>query len=158
MKITENDVLAAQKAWGDAIIKAGEAYQKGFDLYPFAKRGLQYLYGFGERDVLFKPTRANDVPFRSTLEEAISYFIGGIIKEDTGFAMSMFQRIVFDNYKIVLYDDEAFAIGRYTFMTEDGNSIVAEYTLGYYLSNDQNVKIFLHHSSFPAGEVNKGLR
>lgn len=152
MKITIEDILSVQKAWGDAIVKAGEAYEKGFDLLPFAKRGLKHLYGFGERDVLFKPTRAIDVPFRSTLDEAVSYFIGGIIKEDHGFATSMFQKIIFNNYKIVMSGDEAFAIGCYTFVTQDGTEMTAEYTIGYYLSTDKNVKIFLHHSSFPYRE------
>lgn len=148
-KIEKQDILRVQKAWGDAIVKAGEAYEKGFELKPFAIRGLNYLYGFGEREVLFKPTRAVKVPFRSTLEEAVSYFVGGIVEEDAGFAKSQFTKIVFDNYKIVLSGEEAFAIGCYTFYKADGTAIVAEYTFGYYLSDDKNVKIFIHHSSFP---------
>lgn len=149
MKITKEDIIAAQKAWGEAIVKAGVAYQKDIDLVPFAKRALSHFYGFGEREVLFKPTRASKFPFRSSLNEAISYFIGGEIEEDSGFAITMYQAVIFDNYKISIHGNEAFAIGLYTFVNPDGSHTVAEYTIGYYLSDDQNIKIFLHHSSFP---------
>lgn len=153
MKVTEQEVIEAQNNWAEAIVKAGRVYaEEKRDLRLLAKKGLQILYGFGEREVLFKPTRARIVPFRSTIEEAISYFIGGEIKEDKGFATSQFQDIQFNNYKITIKDDEAFAIGHYTFINSDGSEIVAEYTLGYYRSSSGKLKIFLHHSSFPYAE------
>lgn len=154
MGILKQDVYDAQEAWKQAILKA-EAYAELGKLEDMAKRAIKRLYGFGERDVLFKPTRASEVPFRSTLEEAVSYFIGGIIREDAGFALSGFQDIIFDNYKVITNENEAFAIGQYTFILEGGASLKADYTIGYYLNENNVVKIFLHHSSFPYQAVQK---
>lgn len=148
MKISIQDVYDAQEAWRQALLKTDE-YVQSENFEEVAKRVIQRLYGFGERDILFKPTRAAIVPFRSELNEAVSYFIGGHIAEDAGFALSDFQDIRFDNYKVITRGDEAFAIGQYTFINHDGSMIVAEYTIGYYLNEHGLVKIFLHHSSFP---------
>ena len=46
--------------------------------------------------VLFKPTKAKEVPFRYTLEDALSYFIGGKYPEDSGFALEPWKEINFD--------------------------------------------------------------
>lgn len=148
MKITLQDVYDAQDAWRQALLKTNE-YTKSENFEDIAKRVIQRLYGFGERDILFKPTRAVEVPFRSKLDEAVSYFIGGHIREDVGFALSNFQDMQYDNYQVITNENEAFAIGKYTFVHPDGSTIVAEYTIGYYLNEHGLVKIFLHHSSFP---------
>ena len=51
------------------------------------------LYGYGHTNVLFKPTKAADEPFRPTPESAMSYFVGGTavengLEEDAGFAIN----------------------------------------------------------------------
>ena len=51
------------------------------------------LYGYGHSNVLFKPTKAADEPFRPTPESAMSYFVGGTavengLEEDAGFAIN----------------------------------------------------------------------
>lgn len=147
-KLTETDILDAQKKWADSLVKAGEIEESGRELFLFAKRTLFHLYGFGEREVLFKPTKARVTRFRSTVEEAISYFIGGSLAEDEGFARNRFKEVTFSNYKIIIHCDEAFVNGTYHFLFPDGNQISADYTIGYYLSEAGHAKIFLHHSSF----------
>merc|ERR1711990_64257 len=47
---------------GDYVAAAGEAAGK--------------LYGYGKSDVLFKPTKATNNPFRPTADDAMSYFVG----------------------------------------------------------------------------------
>ncbi len=55
------------------------------------------LYGFKEEgmEVLFKPTKASEVPIRHDYDQAVSYFVGAAaagddigIKEDKGFAIN----------------------------------------------------------------------
>merc|ERR1711988_1268950 len=94
--------------------------------------------GFG--DVLFKPTKAADVPFRPTPGEAMSYFVGGSnvdagYDEDAGFAInggSGWSSVVFRNHCIELLGTSAIAMGSYVFTdatTKD--KVTVEYTFGY---------------------------
>ena len=39
------------------------------------------LYGYGRTNVLFKPTKAAEFPFRPSASEAMSYFVGGAAAE-----------------------------------------------------------------------------
>ena len=60
-----------------------------------ASNAAAELYGYGHSNVLFKPTKATDHPFRPTGEEAMSYFVGADAMsndefkgEDAGFAIN----------------------------------------------------------------------
>ena len=73
--------------------------------------------------MLFKPTKAADVPFRPTGEEAMSYFVGGgaVAKgyaEDAGFAINGgkgWKNVQFTNHDIELNGNMAIAMGSYVF-------------------------------------------
>ena len=51
-------------------------------------------------------------------------------EEDTGFALSKWSEIVFDNSNIIINEDIAIAMGNYNFKNETGN-IKAEYSFVY---------------------------
>ena len=76
-------------------------------------------YGYGN-NVLFKPTKAAEHPFRPTGGEAMSYFVGGNVvdegyEEDAGFAINGgkgWKNVVFANHQIDLNGPVAIAMGR----------------------------------------------
>ena len=49
---------------------------------------------------------------------------------------------------MILENDRALAMGNYFFTDTEGNEVKVEYTFGYKLVKG-NLKIDLHHSSFP---------
>merc|ERR1719231_340218 len=134
--VTEADVLAVQAKWAGAIVKISEVHRAGGDYVATAAEAAGELYAYGHEDVLFKPTKARDVRFRPTAEQAMSYFVGASavkdgIAEDGGFAING-------------------AKGTYDFTcATTGDVATVEYTLGYQRCADGVVRIFLHHSSVP---------
>ena len=158
--VTEQDVLAAQKAWADAIVGISKTYLSGGDYVGHAGQAAGELYGYGHTNVLFKPTKAKDVPFRPDANGAMSYFVGadavtGGIPEDHGFAINGgkgWSKVVFDNHMIDCNGSVALAMGTYYFTSsDDGSESKVEYTFGYKKNADGKVRIFLHHSSLPYG-------
>ena len=156
--VTEAEVLAAQNAWADAIKWISKCYFYGGDYVAAASKAAGELYGYGHSKVLFKPTKAKDVQFRSTASQAMSYFVGaravdGGISEDGGFAINGgkgWSDVVFDNHQIDLNRDVAIAMGNYYFTSAaDGSKTKVEYTFGYKKNKDGKVRISLHHSSVP---------
>ena len=150
ISITKNDVLKAQQEWADGIVDIGAIFLAKGDYQQRASRHIKDLYAFDGSEVMFKPTLASDVPFRKTFNEALSYFIGGEISEDNGFAITPWSKVRFGEQQIVLNNDSALAMGHYFFTRFDNNQeIKVEFTFGYVRSNSGNLIINLHHSSLP---------
>ena len=149
--ITKEEVLAAQNKWGEGIVNIATLYREGKDYKTAAAEFAGSKYGFDEREVLFKPTKAAVIPFRHDLEGAISYFIGGNEKyqEDQGFAIQPIVKVEFRNVGMVLKGQEAISMGHYLFTDINGGETLVEYTMCFYRSEDRSLKLFLHHSSFP---------
>ena len=112
---------------------------------------INRLYGYNNGTVLFKPTKAKDNQFRLTFEGAKSYFIGenSDFSEDKGFALQPWINVRFENASVVLKENSAIAMGNYFFTETSGNVVKVEYTFGYFLNENNNLKINLHHSSLP---------
>jgi len=143
--ITKDEVIAVQKAWGDGIVNIGKAE----DYEAAARNHLNTLYGYGMRKVLFNPTKSSENQFRGTKEEAVSYFVTGIVPEDKGFALAPYTNVRFENEGIVTDCDSAMAMGNYYFTTTKGTEIKVEYTFGYFKDENGKLRINLHHSSLP---------
>ena len=147
--MTKEDIIKAQKEWSEGIIKMGEISDNRESLELFVSDFLDRLYNFDDQ-VLFKPTKARDIQFRNDKKSAISYFIAGNDREcdeDTGFALSSWSKITFENKDIILGKEYAIAMGNYTF--ENNNlKVKVEFSFGYIKVNGL-VKINLHHSSIP---------
>jgi len=157
--ITELEVLKAQSNWAAAIKNISKVYLDGGDYIGAAGTAAGQLYGYGDTNVLFKPTKAAEYPFRPTANEAMSYFVGGSVvdggyAEDAGFAINGgkgWKNVVFDNHQVELNGNMAIAMGTYYFTSAaDDSETKVEYTFGY-KKNDagDKVRIFLHHSSVP---------
>lgn len=149
--ISKNQVLEAQTLWGNGVVKIGELRENRADCEAFASSFLDERYAFEAGQVLFKPTKCADIQFRPTKPEALSYFIAGenrACNEDKGFAIQPWTKVRFENTGFILEENRAIAMGNYFFTDLDGNEAKVEYTFGYKLI-EGNLKIDLHHSSFP---------
>jgi hypothetical protein len=147
--IGEELIREAQRLWAEGIIKIGKAYLEGKDYQVMAINFLKELYAFDEGIVLFKPTKAKEVPFRYTLEDALSYFIGGKHSEDSGFALEPWREINFDVKGEIYLGDIALSQGHYYFVSgKTGATLKVEFTFGYKLIK-RKLKIILQHSSLP---------
>ena len=170
--LTSKDVTECQEKWANAIVSISQTYldskKKVMRYQPtrgnyvsVAADAAHELYGYGHTNVLFKPTKATDNPFRSTGESAMSYFVGGSavdngLEEDAGFAINGgkgWKTVVFKNHQIDYTGNVAIAMGSYDFTcATTGDVTTVEYTFGYKRCDDGKPRIFLHHSSMPYGK------
>lgn len=148
-KISEADVVAAQKTWGEGIVAISSVHAEGGDYEARATQHINDLYAYGMTPVMFKPTLAAEDQFRETFDEALSYFIGQEGSEDKGFAISGWTDVEWDNNAVYTDGDSATAMGNYFFSKADGSKTKVEYTFHYVKDDNGNLKINLHHSSLP---------
>jgi|TARA_B100000768_G_C11019620_1_gene265591 hypothetical protein len=149
--ITQEQVEEIQNTWGDGVVKIGALKHDRMECEIFTSEFLNNLYAFDKGKVLFKPTKCEKEQFRPTKSEALSYFISGddrACDEDKGFAIQPWTKVRFENAGFILEIDRAISMGNYFFTDLDGNEAKVEFTFGYKLI-DGNLKIDLHHSSFP---------
>ena len=149
--VTQEQVEKIQNTWGDGDVKIGALKHDRKECEKCASEFLDNLYAFDKGKVLFKPTKCEKEQFRPTKSEALSYFISGddrACDEDKGFAIQPWTKVRFENTGFILEIDRAISMGNYFFTDLDGNEAKVEYTFGYKSING-NLKIDLHHSSFP---------
>lgn len=148
--ITEEEVAAAQKAWGEGIVNIGKVSTDGGDVKAAATQHINDFYGYEDgMKVLFKPTLAAEDQFRETFDEALSYFIGTEGTEDGGFAIKPWTAVRWENNSTIVDGDSATAMGNYYFTDTDGNDTKVEYSFGYTKNEAGDLVITLHHSSVP---------
>lgn len=151
MTITTEQIEHAQQAWGEGIVRIAAAHANGGDYEALARDHIETLYAYGLCPVLFKPTLAKDKPFRRTIEEALSYFVASnsACPEDKGFAIKGWTHVRFDDVDVVVNGAMAMSMGNYFFTAPDGSEQKVEFSFGYVLDDDGNLRIALHHSSLP---------
>ncbi|KAJ8602082.1 hypothetical protein CTAYLR_001629 [Chrysophaeum taylorii] len=156
--ITYNEVRAALKAWTNGIIEIGKVYQEGGDYKAKAMEVIESNYAFSHdtapgNQLLFKPTKAAEHPFRSQFDEFVSYFVGdGKYCEDAGFAITPWSKIRYDMYGVYIVGPTATVSGNYWFTNaNDGSETKVEYSFQFVrVANPAGkLKIILHHSSIP---------
>ena len=148
-KIQAEDVVAAQEEWGNGIVAIAKVHSEGGDFKARATEHINSLYAYGETPVMFKPTLAAEDQFRETFEEALSYFIGTEGSEDKGFAIKGWTNVRWESNGIYTDGDSAMAMGNYFFTGPDGTETKVEYTFGYVVDDEGDLRINLHHSSLP---------
>ena len=147
---TKFEIIKAQELWAQNVIEIGDLYTKNKDYKSKANVFVKEFYAFDFCEVLFKPTLASEKQFRYTYDDALSYFIGGHISEDNGFALKPWKEINFGERKITILNEIALSMGNYFFHSVDGSNVVkVEFTFGYVKDKDNNLLINLHHSSIP---------
>lgn len=152
--ITEAEVLAAQQAWGNALVAIATEYDsKGYAAAKkLAEQVVDSAYGYAMGPVLFKPTLTTaPQTFRTDREGAIAYFVGGSerFKGDSGFALKGWRSFEITNAGILLKGNSATSMGNVTVIDAKGNRTTVDKTWGYVRGPDGKLKIVLHHSSLP---------
>jgi hypothetical protein len=152
--ITEADVIAAQNAWGNALVAIATAYDtKGIEEARKVAEGvIDSAYGYEMVPVLFKPTlAAPPTTFRTTRDGALSYFIGqdADYPGDSGFALKGWRSFEIENAGIYIDGDTAISMGNVHVTDKDGKTTTVDKTWAWTLGDDGKMKIVLHHSSLP---------
>ena len=149
--ITKEQVTNVQIEWGKGVVEIGALKNFRSDCESYTSDFLDRLYSFENGTVLFKPTKCEEIQFRPNKAKAKSYFIAGedrACSEDKGFAINPWLKVRFENSNLILDENRAIAMGNYYFTNTSGTEVKVEYTFGYKLING-NLKIDVHHSSFP---------
>lgn len=155
--ITEADVLAAQRAWGEALVKISTDFESGgiAKAKATANAVIDAAYGFQFGPVLFKPTlTTTPQTFRTTKEGALSYFVGDnkAFPEDKGFALKGWRSVQIKNVAIQLHGDTALSMGNVSITDKSGKITTVDKTWGYVRDDKGALRIVLHHSSLPVAK------
>ena len=154
MPITQDNLVAARTAWGEALIAISKAFEDGgIDAArSLASDVLDAAYGYDLGPVLFKPTLSGgEQTFRTTKEGALSYFVAhdDTYPNDGGFAIRGWRDVRYAEAASFIEGDVGMWMGSAFFTDKDGNVTQADKTFGYKKDADGIVKIVLHHSSLP---------
>jgi len=154
ISITEAEVLAAQKAWGNALVNISTTYdQKGIAAArTLADKVINELYAYQSGLVLFKPTlTTGNQTFRTTNKGALSYFVGGdsSFPKDTGFALKGWRKVEIRNAGIFIVGNTATTMGNVDITDKTGKVTTVDKTWQFIRGDDGKLRIILHHSSLP---------
>jgi hypothetical protein len=152
--ISVAEVLAAQRAWGDALVRISTDFEQGGinRARATANRVLDTAYGYNLGPVLFKPTlTVAPQTFRTTREGALAYFVGGdkAFPSDNGFALKGWTRVDIDNAAIHINGDVAKTMGKVTLTDRTGKKTTVDKTWAFKKDDAGQLRIVLHHSSLP---------
>ncbi|TAF10598.1 MAG: hypothetical protein EAZ77_02950 [Nostocales cyanobacterium] len=152
--ITESEVLAAQKAWGDALVAISTTYdEKGkAAAKALAEKVIDQAYGYQFGAVLFKPTLTKTPQtFRTTRQGALAYFVGGdpSFPDDTGFALKGWRKVEIRNAGIFIVGNVATTMGNVLITDKTGKVTTVDKTWQFVKDNNGKLRIVLHHSSLP---------
>jgi hypothetical protein len=150
--ITEQEILDAQKAWGEGIVLIGKTFLEEGDYKAVALKHINKFYNYSEGSVLFKPTLASHKQFRTNIDGALSYFVAGDdnYTEDHGFAIKPWSSVRWESIGTKIIGNMAVAMGNYYFTPSNGgDEVKVEYSFAYTKNKDGELKIILHGSHLP---------
>jgi hypothetical protein len=150
--ITRDEVVQALDDWGKGLMSIATAKANNEDYVAVAIDVIKKAYNYDNGLVLFKPTVAAEIPFRTTFTGALSYFVGGnpAFPEDTGFALSPWKSVSFEIVGIVYGKGRVIVQTITTLTKQDGSSVTPYFSMGFTRTSESGaLKIDLHHSSLP---------
>jgi hypothetical protein len=152
--ITEAEVLAAQRAWGDALVAISTTYeQKGqAAAKALAEQVIDAAYGYQLGGVLFKPTLTTaPQTFRTTKAGALAYFVGDdpAFPKDKGFALKGWRQVEIQNAAIFIEGDVATTMGNVMITDKTGKVTTVDKTWKFLKDSNGKLRIMVHHSSLP---------
>lgn len=152
--LTEAEVVAAQKAWGEALVAISKEYEANGHARAktLANTVLDKAYGYNLGPVLFKPTlTSSPQTFRTTKDGALAYFVGGDPKypKDTGFALQGWRSVEIKNAAVQIHGDTASTTGNVMMTDKAGNVTVVDKSWTFKKTDDGAIRIVAHHSSLP---------
>ncbi|MEB3220248.1 MAG: hypothetical protein VKN72_28995 [Nostocales cyanobacterium 94392] len=152
--ITESEVLAAQKAWGDALVAISTTHDTKGKAAAKALAGkvIDDAYGYQFGPVLFKPTLSvAPQTFRTTRAGALSYFVGDDTNfpTDKGFALNSWRKVEIQNAAVLITGDTATTMGNVMVTDKQGKTTTVDKTWEFIKDDNGKLRIVLHHSSLP---------
>ncbi len=137
--------------WGKGIVSIGKLNDHPLKQKENAQEFIREFYGYDDFQVVFKPTKAVQIPFRKNFEGALSYFIANNpnFPEDHGFALTPWQQVRFEFAGIQIVNGIGMAMGNYFFLDKGGHELKAEFSFVVTANKENLLKIILHHSSLP---------
>jgi hypothetical protein len=152
--ITESEVLAAQRAWGEALVAISTTYEtKGIGAAKaLAGRVIDEAYGYQFGPVLFKPTlTVAPQTFRTTRAGALAYFVGDDrdFPMDKGFALRGWRKVEAKNAAIFISGNTATTMGNVIIADKNGKITIVDKTWQFFKDDNGKLRIVLHHSSLP---------
>jgi hypothetical protein len=152
--ISESEVLAAQKAWGEALVAISTTYDtKGIQTAKaLAGKVIDAAYGYQFGPVLFKPTlTVAPQTFRTTRAGALAYFVGGdpAFPKDKGFALNGWRKVEIKNSAIFISGNTATSMGNVMITNKEGKVTTVDKTWQFIKDDNGKLRIVLHHSSLP---------
>jgi len=149
---TSGEVMKALDDWGKGLVSIAMAKANNGDYAAVARSMITKAYNYDNGLVLFKPTVAAAIPFRTTFDGALSYFVGGNadFPEDKGFALSPYKSVGFEIVGILYDTNRAIVQTKTTFTKTDESQVKAYFSMSFTReSKKDSLKIDLHHSSLP---------
>ncbi|MAJ30231.1 MAG: hypothetical protein CMQ73_03115 [Gammaproteobacteria bacterium] len=145
--MSSNQIEHFLNSWKDGVIEIGRIHLEGGDYEKSAELFVSTHYAFDSEEVLFKPTFTKEVIFRNSKDLALSYFIGGEVAEDKGFALKPWEEIRLEELSIIEQDNLMVAMGTLNFkpLNLEENTLIAFTFL--LIDTDDSLKIKVHHSS-----------
>ena len=145
--MSSNQIEHFLNSWKDGVIEIGRIHLEGGDYEKSAELFVSSHYAFDSEEVLFKPTFTKEVIFRNSKDLALSYFIGGQVAEDKGFALKPWEEIRLEELNIIEQDNLMVAMGTLNFkpLNLEENTLIAFTFL--LIDTDDSLKIKVHHSS-----------
>lgn len=152
--VTEQEVLAAQKAWCGALVDISKTHEAQGQVAAkeLAGKVIDAAYGYQMGAVLFKPTlTVAPQTFRTTRAGALSYFVGGdpSFPKDTGFALKGWTKCEIANAAIFIAGDSATTMGNVSVTNKDGKVTTVDKTWKFVKDDAGKLRIVVHHSSLP---------
>ena len=144
MAINETDVKLFVDSWKQGVLDIKNIYDNKGDYQEQASKFLETHYLFETESVLFKPTLTREEIFRNSFDRALSYFIGGDIDEDKGFAIQEWESIDTDQINILIEEGLVIAMGVLSFKSDEVLKVAFTFMLK---ESNSDLKIKVHHSS-----------
>ena len=144
MSINETDVKLFVDSWKQGVLDIRNVYHNKGDYQEQASEFLKTHYLFDTECVFFKPTLTREEIFRNSFDGALSYFIGGDIDEDRGFALQEWKSINTDQINILIEDLLIIAMGVLSFKSDEVLKVAFTFILK---ESNSDLKIKVHHSS-----------
>ena len=144
MAINKTDVKLFVDSWKQGVLDIKNVYENKGDYQEQASIFLETHYLFETESVLFKPTLTHEEIFRNSFDRALSYFIGGDINEDKGFAIQEWKSIETDQINILIEDGLIIAMGVLSFKSDEVLKVAFTFMLK---ESNSDLKIKVHHSS-----------
>ena len=144
---TKQDLFEFIKSWTDGLSMIRTAYENNEDYKNMALEFINKHYLFNEESVLFKPTLTNKTIFRNSVDDALSYFIGGKYPEDTGFALKAYESVNINETNTIIEKELIAIMGILDFkLVNSDESMKVAFTV-VLKSSETGLKIKIHHSS-----------